>query len=135
MCVCVQLLAIIGTLAAGAAIYWNPPWLFPLVILVGGLITIWTNRHTDCRAKAVRAMRAYIHMKHACLHMKNMHACTACMHAPARSAGTIQFQADTLRMEYACTRMYVPLCVRGVVSGVQDEGVDCMCACMCTCIM
>ncbi len=49
-----QLLAVIGTLAAGAAIYWQPPWLFPLVIVVGGLITIWTHRNEDMTAKVRR---------------------------------------------------------------------------------
>jgi len=36
--------AIIGTLAAGAVIYWNSfPWMFPLVIFCGALITWVTN--------------------------------------------------------------------------------------------
>lgn len=46
-----ELLAIIGTLSAAAAIYWNPPWLFPLIIAIGGLITIFTNRKLDMSAK------------------------------------------------------------------------------------
>lgn len=46
-----ELLAIIGTLSAAAAIYWNPPWLFPLIIFVGGIITIVSNRNKDMRMK------------------------------------------------------------------------------------
>jgi hypothetical protein len=48
----------VGTLSAGAAIYWNPPWLFPLVILIGGIITIISNRNVDMSAK-VSSRRAW----------------------------------------------------------------------------
>lgn len=39
--------AIIGTLAAGAAIYWSEPWLFPLLIAIGFIITNITDRKED----------------------------------------------------------------------------------------
>jgi hypothetical protein len=38
-----------------AAIYWNPPWLFPLIIAVSGIITIIANWKNDMSAK-VRAV-------------------------------------------------------------------------------
>ncbi|MEW5300819.1 MAG: hypothetical protein WDW36_003723 [Sanguina aurantia] len=43
--------AVIGTLSAAAAIYWIQPWLYPLVIVVGGLITLVTNRNKDMTPK------------------------------------------------------------------------------------
>lgn len=46
-----KLLAIIGTLSAAAAIYWSPPWLFPLIIAIGGLITIISNWKVDMSVK------------------------------------------------------------------------------------
>lgn len=42
-----QTTAIIGTLAAGAAIYWSEPWLFPLLIAIGFIITNITDRKED----------------------------------------------------------------------------------------
>lgn len=50
-----QVNAVIGTLSAAAAIYWIQPWLYPLVIVVGGLITLVTNRNKDLTPK-VRAV-------------------------------------------------------------------------------
>ncbi|KAJ9527912.1 hypothetical protein QJQ45_005640 [Haematococcus lacustris] len=47
-----KLLASLATLSAAAAIYWNPPWLFPLIILIGALVTMWTNRKEDMSLKA-----------------------------------------------------------------------------------
>lgn len=44
---CTQTTAIIGTLAAGAAIYWSEPWLFPLLIAIGFIITNITDRKED----------------------------------------------------------------------------------------
>eukprot|EP00199_Chlamydomonas_sp_CCMP681_P001026 CAMPEP_0119109864 /NCGR_PEP_ID=MMETSP1180-20130426/24373_1 /TAXON_ID=3052 ORGANISM="Chlamydomonas cf sp, Strain CCMP681" /NCGR_SAMPLE_ID=MMETSP1180 /ASSEMBLY_ACC=CAM_ASM_000741 /LENGTH=522 /DNA_ID=CAMNT_0007095877 /DNA_START=95 /DNA_END=1660 /DNA_ORIENTATION=- len=46
-------LAIIGTLSAGAAIYWSPVWLFPLIIAVAGVLTIISNRNVDMSLKTV----------------------------------------------------------------------------------
>lgn len=46
-----KLLAVVGSLSAGAAIYWNPPWLFPLIIAVGGIITIIANWKIDMSYK------------------------------------------------------------------------------------
>ncbi|KXZ42994.1 hypothetical protein GPECTOR_108g189 [Gonium pectorale] len=43
--------AVIGTLAAGAAIYWSEPWLFPLLIIIGFAITNFTERKEDKRLK------------------------------------------------------------------------------------
>lgn len=46
-----QLLAIIGTLSAGAAIYWVEPWLYPLLIILGFIITNISNRKLDMSLK------------------------------------------------------------------------------------
>lgn len=56
-----QLLAVVGTLSAGAAIYWNPPWLFPLIIAVGGLVTIISNWKQDMSFKV--RVPLYIHLR------------------------------------------------------------------------
>lgn len=42
-----QVTAIIGTLAAAAAIYWSEPWLFPLCIVIGFIVTNITDRKMD----------------------------------------------------------------------------------------
>ncbi|KAG2490382.1 hypothetical protein HYH03_011183 [Edaphochlamys debaryana] len=41
--------AIVGTLAAGAAIYWVEPWLYPLLIVLGFIVTNITDRKLDKR--------------------------------------------------------------------------------------
>ncbi|GLI64225.1 hypothetical protein VaNZ11_007423 [Volvox africanus] len=41
--------AILGTLAAAAAIYWSEPWLYPLLIVLGFIVTNITERKKDCR--------------------------------------------------------------------------------------
>ncbi|GLC61310.1 hypothetical protein PLESTB_001742100 [Pleodorina starrii] len=41
--------AIVGTLAAAAAIYWSEPWLFPLLIVLGFIVTNITERKLDRR--------------------------------------------------------------------------------------
>ncbi|GIL78703.1 hypothetical protein Vretifemale_8108 [Volvox reticuliferus] len=41
--------AIVGTLAAAAAIYWSEPWLYPLLIVLGFIVTNITERKKDCR--------------------------------------------------------------------------------------
>lgn len=48
---CLQLLAIVGSLAAGAAIYWVEPWLYPLLIILGFIVTNITNRKSDLTLK------------------------------------------------------------------------------------
>lgn len=44
-------LAILGTLSAAAAVYWSLAWLFPTLILVGGLVTLITKRKLDLTLK------------------------------------------------------------------------------------
>ncbi|KAG2453749.1 hypothetical protein HYH02_001960 [Chlamydomonas schloesseri] len=39
--------AIVGTLAAAAAIYWTEPWLYPLCIVIGFIVTNITDRKVD----------------------------------------------------------------------------------------
>ncbi|KAG2492746.1 hypothetical protein HYH03_008912 [Edaphochlamys debaryana] len=41
--------AIVGTLAAAAAIYWVLPWLYPLLIVLGFIVTNITDRKLDKR--------------------------------------------------------------------------------------
>ena len=55
-----QLTAVIATLSAAAAIYWDPPWLFPLIIAVGGLITIVYHRKEDMSVKVCVRARARV---------------------------------------------------------------------------
>jgi hypothetical protein len=45
----VQVTAIVGTLAAAAAIYWSEAWLFPLLIVLGFIVTNITERKLDRR--------------------------------------------------------------------------------------
>lgn len=36
-------MALIATLSAAAAIFFSPPWLFPAVIVIGGVVSIINN--------------------------------------------------------------------------------------------
>ncbi|GIL47404.1 hypothetical protein Vafri_4228 [Volvox africanus] len=44
-----KITAIVGTLAAAAAIYWSEPWLFPLLIVLGFIVTNITEWKLDRR--------------------------------------------------------------------------------------
>lgn len=55
-----QLLAIVGSLAAGAAIYWVEPWLYPLLIILGFAVTNVTNRKLDLTLKVCPSAYACI---------------------------------------------------------------------------
>jgi hypothetical protein len=72
------LLAAIGTLSAMAAIYWNPPWLFPLIIAVSGIITIITNWKNDMSAK-VRGPTAWSARALLVRHTPGDCACSGCL--------------------------------------------------------
>ena len=47
-----QVLVLVAVLSAAATIYWsNFPWLFPLLILLGGLTTLAWNWKKDLAVK------------------------------------------------------------------------------------